>query len=81
MAAAAQTHVDASLGERPTPSWAIANLTTGIRHGRLSIAAGIANLLDGYYVEHLSYQRDPFRTGLRVAEPGRQLFANMSWKF
>lgn len=81
VAAASQTHVDVSLGERTTPSWAIANLTTGVRHGRLSIAAGIANLLDHYYVEHLSYQRDPFRTGLRVAEPGRQFFANMSWKF
>ena len=81
VAAASQTRVDSSLGERATPAWAIANLTTGVRHGRLSIAAGVANLLDTYYVEHLSYQRDPFRSGLRVAEPGRQLFANMSWRF
>jgi iron complex outermembrane receptor protein len=78
---AAQTRVDRSLGEATTPSYALANLTGGIRLGRMSVAVGIANLFDTYFVEHLSYQRDPFRSGVRVAEPGRNVFANMSWKF
>jgi len=78
---AAQTRVDRSLGEAETPSYAIANLTAGLRRGRVSVAAGIANLFDTYFVEHLSFQRDPFRSGLRVAEPGRNLFVNASWKF
>jgi iron complex outermembrane receptor protein len=81
VASAAQTHVDASLGELPTPSYAMANLTGGLRRGPWSITAGVANLLDAYYVEHLSYQRDPYRSGVRVAEPGRNLFANVSWQF
>jgi len=30
--------------------------------------------------ESLSYQRDPFRSGVRVPEPGRSLFANASFR-
>ncbi len=78
---AGQTRVDRSLGEATTPAYGLANLTAGLRRGRVSVALGIANLLDTYFVEHLSFQRDPFRSGLRVAEPGRNLFLNASWKF
>ncbi|MGE0123761.1 MAG: TonB-dependent receptor [Vicinamibacterales bacterium] len=78
---AAQTRVDRGLGEATTPAYRVANLTAGLRHGRLSLALGVANLLDTYFVEHLSFQRDPFRSGRRVAEPGRNLFTNLSWKF
>ncbi len=81
VASAAQTHVDRTLGESTTPFYAIANLSAGLRRGRLSVTAGVANLFDRYFVEHLSYQRDPFRSGIRVAEPGRNLFSSVSWKF
>jgi iron complex outermembrane receptor protein len=81
VASAEQTRVDRSLGEATTPAYGLANLTAGVRHGRVSVALGIANLFDTYFVEHLSFQRDPFRSGLRVAEPGRNLFVNASWKF
>jgi iron complex outermembrane receptor protein len=81
VASAAQTRVDRTLGEATTPAYGLANLTAGLRRGRASLALGIANLFDTYFVEHLSFQRDPFRSGLRVAEPGRNLFANASWKF
>ena len=59
----------------------MANLTAGLRRGRLSVTAGLANLFDAYYVEHLSYQRDPYRSGVRVAEPGRNVFSSLLWKF
>jgi iron complex outermembrane receptor protein len=78
---AAQTHVDSTLGETATPSYALANLTGGVRRGRLALTVGVANLFDTYFVEHLSFQRDPFRSGLRMAEPGRNLFTNVTWKF
>ena len=81
VASASQTHVDETLGETPTPSYAIANLTGGLRRGRFAATIGISNLFDTYFVEHLSYQRDPYRSGVRVAEPGRNLFTNVSWKF
>jgi iron complex outermembrane recepter protein len=78
---AAQTRVDASLGEQETPSFFVLNLHGGVRISGMAVSVGIANLLDRYYVEHLSYQRDPFRTGVRVAEPGRNVFMNATWQF
>jgi len=78
---AAQHRVDTSLGEAETPSYGLLNLHGGLRAGRFAVSVGVANLLDRYYVEHLSYQRDPFRSGVRVAEPGRNLFTNASWRF
>lgn len=81
VASGEQRHVDASLGEAMTPSYAIANLTTGLRLKQVVVTVGVANLFDRYFVEHLSYQRDPFRTGFRVAEPGRNVFTSINWKF
>jgi len=81
VASAAQTFVDAALGESTTPSYAVANATAGVRRGPWAVTVGLANLFDRYYVEHLSYQRDPFRSGVRVAEPGRNIFTNVAWKF
>jgi iron complex outermembrane receptor protein len=78
---AAQERVDASLGEQTTPSYFVLNLHGGVRVGGMAVSVGVANLLDHYYVEHLSYQRDPFRTGVRVAEPGRNVFLNATWQF
>lgn len=81
VAAARQRRVDRALGEQPTPGYTVVNVQAGMRHGPLAVAAGVSNLLDRFYVEHLSYQRDPYRTGVRVPEPGRTLFANVSWRF
>lgn len=81
VAVADQRRVDRSLGEQPTPGYAVLNLQGGLRRGRLAVAAVVSNLLDRFYVEHLSYQRDPYRTGVRVPEPGRNLFMNVSWRF
>lgn len=78
---AAQRKVDTSLGEAGTPSYFVLNMHAGVRAGAFAVSVGVANLLDRYYVEHLSYQRDPFRSGMRVAEPGRNVFMNATWKF
>jgi iron complex outermembrane recepter protein len=79
--AADQDRVDASLNEARTPGWGTMNATAGFRQGRLRLTVGLANVLDRLYVDHLSYQRDPFRSGVRVPEPGRSLFANASFRF
>jgi len=76
-----QDRVDASLQETPTPGWGILNASAGLRRGRLRVTAGVANVFDRSYSEHLSYQRDPFRSGIRVTEPGRNLFANAAFSF
>jgi iron complex outermembrane receptor protein len=79
--AADQDRIDASLNEARTPGWGVMNATAGFRRGRLRVTAGVANAFDRLYTDHLSYQRDPFRSGVRVPEPGRSLFANASLRF
>ena len=79
--AADQDRVDASLGETRTPGWGVLNLSAGLRQGRLRLALGVTNVFDRLYTDHLSYQRDPFRSGVRVPEPGRSLFANAPFRF
>lgn len=76
-----QDNVDSSLDEEPTAGWATANLSAGYRRGKVSVTVGVTNLFDRYYTEHLSYQRAPFRSGVRVAEPGRAVFLNLSARF
>jgi iron complex outermembrane recepter protein len=78
---AAQTHVDTDLKESPTPGYAIANLRVGGSLWRLRLTVGVANLFDETYMEHLSYQRDPFRTGTKVYEPGRNVYTNVALAF
>jgi len=39
------------------------------------------NTLDKEYLEFLSYQRDPFRSGTRVYEPGRSFYVNLSYHY
>jgi len=71
VAAAEQARVDSGLQETPTPAWAIGNLRAGVELGRFWLLGGVENLFDRAYREHLSYQRDPFRAGVAVPEPGR----------
>ncbi len=77
----AQTRVDTDLLEQPTPAWEIANLRGGIQRGPLTVTAGVTNLFNRTYHEHLSYQRDPFRSGVIVNEPGRGFFLNAGYRF
>jgi iron complex outermembrane receptor protein len=46
-----------------------------------NIAAGVDNLTDRFYYEHLPYLRDPYSSGVRMPEPGRTLFLNISRTF
>ena len=76
--AAAQDRVDTDLQEQPTPGWGVANVRVGARlHGFL-LSVALDNLFDRFYYEHLSYLRDPFRSGARVPEPGRGLSMALS---
>jgi iron complex outermembrane receptor protein len=79
--AAAQTNVDTDLLESTTPGWGIANLRAGIAFGNVGLNVGVENLFGRLYSEHLSYQRDPFRSGVKIPEPGRNVFANLSYRY
>ncbi|HWR16798.1 MAG TPA: TonB-dependent receptor [Terriglobales bacterium] len=79
--AGAQRRVDRDLNEQPTPGYGIMNLKVGVRRSRFNVNFAVDNLLSRFYYESFSYSRDPFRSGLKVAEPGRALFMSGSYRF
>jgi iron complex outermembrane receptor protein len=78
LAVARQDKVDATLLETPTAGYALMGLKGGVHHKRLRLSAGVDNILDRFYYDHLSFQRDPFRSGTRIPDPGRTLYINLS---
>lgn len=76
-----QDKVEPVLREERSPGYALLNCRAGIHSRRVNLAAGFDNLLNRYYYEHFSYQRDPFRTGSRVPEPGRSVFLTLESRF
>jgi iron complex outermembrane recepter protein len=78
--AAPQPKVDVALQESETAGWAITNLRLGTAWRGMKVFAGVRNLLDRFYTEHLSYLRDPFASGVKVPEPGRTLYLNAQYQ-
>ena len=76
-----QDRVDKELNEASTSGWGIMNLRGGLLFNDFEIYAGVQNVFDKQYVEHLSHQRDPFRSGIKVPEIGRSFFIGMSVSF
>lgn len=81
VASGRQDHVVVALGEEPTPAFASLNLLGAVRLRAITVSASVENVLDALYAEHLSYQRDPFRNGTRVYEPGRTISIAASLRF
>jgi len=78
---APQNRVNAALREQRTAGYGLMGLKLGLHHRRLNLAMGVDNLFNRLYFDALSYQRDPFRNGVRVPDPGRTLYVNMSVTF
>jgi len=76
-----QDRVDASLTETTTSGWATTDIKGGINYRSVSIIAGVNNLFDRYYYSHLSYARDPFQSGVKVPENGRNVYFTLAYKF
>ncbi|MFA7062032.1 MAG: TonB-dependent receptor [Pedobacter sp.] len=76
-----QDNVDSALGEQATAGWMTTDLKAGYKYKALSVYAGIYNLLDKFYYSHLSYQRDPFASGVKVPENGRNFYLTVAYKF
>jgi iron complex outermembrane recepter protein len=79
--AGAQERIDADLQEAATAGYGILNLKAGFNLGRYALRVGLDNVLDLNYFEYLSFQRDPFRSGVRVMEPGRNLYVSLSYRY
>ncbi|MDY6934322.1 MAG: TonB-dependent receptor [Spirochaetota bacterium] len=76
-----QDRIDSDLNEEKTPGWSIFNIKIGMKYRMFNLFAGIQNIFDRQYYEHLSYQRDPFRTGIRVPEIGRNYYFFLAYSF
>jgi iron complex outermembrane receptor protein len=76
-----QDNVDSVLGEQATAGWMTTDLKAGYKYRALSLYAGIYNLLDKFYYSHLSYLRDPFASGVKVPENGRNFYLTMAYRF
>jgi iron complex outermembrane recepter protein len=78
---ARQDRVATSLQEAPTAAWYVTNAKLGVQARGFKVFAGVQNILDKDYVEHLSYLRDPFASGVKVPEPGRTVYANAQYVY
>jgi iron complex outermembrane recepter protein len=76
----AQRRVNPELLETPTPGYAAVNVKAGCHVRQMTVTIGVDNALDRFYYESLSYQRDPFRNGARVPEPGQTVFVSVSYQ-
>lgn len=76
-----QDRIDPLSKEKETSGWAIANAKLGYIYKKFKFFAGIRNIFDKKYYEHLSYSRDPFASGIRVPESGRTFYANLQYMF
>ena len=79
--AARQSKVDTLLLEEPTAGHELTNARLGLSVKNARISLGLNNIFNARFMEHLSYFRDPFRSGARVFEPGRNLFVNVDYRF
>ena len=79
-ATAAQERVAVTRFEVPTPGWTTIDLTAGARLNEgLTLRAGVQNLTDRYYVNHLN-SLNPF-TRRRIAELGRRAYLGAEFGF
>jgi len=78
---ATQNRTDTDLREQKTSGYGVVNIKVGGNFKGFTLNVGIDNVFDKRYFEHLSYQRDPFATGVKVPEPGRTFYINASYTF
>ena len=76
-----QDRVDDTLNEEETAGWGVTDIKAGVKGDKWSIFAGVNNVFDKYYFSHLSYQRDPFRSGARVPETGAFAYVTGTFRF
>ena len=76
-----QGRVNDDIYEEKTSGWGVTDLKAGANLVHWKIFAGVNNLFDKYYVTALSYQRDPFRTGVKVPETGAFAYLTVMYQY
>lgn len=80
----AQTRYDQSFGESRTPGfWLVDTTLSSSIYPGVTFSAGVRNLFDEDYYEHLNRQFNPGvnPSGDYLPEPGRRIFAELSIRF
>ncbi len=73
--------VDTDLRETPTPGYGLLDVKLGVLRRKWTASIVVDNLLNRYYYESFSYYRDPFASGVKIPEPGRNLFGQVKYNF
>ena len=76
-----QDHVDTDENEQGTSGFSIFSLKLGYTASNFHLEGGVNNVLAREYTEYLSYARNPYTNGIRLPEPGRNFFVNLSYSF
>ncbi|ORJ60539.1 ligand-gated channel [Geothermobacter hydrogeniphilus] len=76
-----QNRVDPDLQEEETAGWAVTDVKAGADWNRWSLTGGVNNIFDRFYFSHLSYQRDPFSSGVKVPETGLFAYATLAFHY
>ena len=82
--AARQDHIDPQFPETETPGYQVVDLRGGIHlPGGFSLEAGVENLFDQDYTEHLNRTTalpvGDLARGEKIPMPGRYFFVSISW--
>ncbi|GAB1348619.1 TonB-dependent receptor [Ignavibacteriales bacterium] len=75
----AQSRVDLNLGETSTPAYNKLDLGLAGKYQGIQFSVEVENLLNANYYSHLSYFRDPFKSGMKVYEPGTTVRLNIGY--
>lgn len=70
-----------ALKELQTPDWAVTAFKAGLNWEQWSLQGGVNNLFDRYCLSHLSYQRAPFASGVKVPEFRRFAYVNLGYHY
>jgi iron complex outermembrane receptor protein len=77
-AVAKKNDISTSFGETTTPGFLLVNFLVNINYKFVEISAGVNNLFNKLYYEHLN--RKVRTTGVPIYEPGRSFFVNIEIK-
>lgn len=80
--AGSQDRIDASLNEQQLDRYAVVDLHASWQLGEhLNLRVGVNNVFDAAYASHNAIVRNPFSSFAVVPEPGRSVFATVSYQW
>lgn len=76
-----QDRVDPNLDEEETAGYGVTDIKAGTQWEQWMLTGGVNNVFDSLYYSHLSYQRDPFSSGVKIPETGLLAYLTLAYKF